>query len=248
MLKKICFTSIICGLTYGANAASLNVAVASNFTQPMKLLAQQFEQQTGDSLIISYAATGTLANQIKNGAPFAVFLAADDTTPNQLVEAKLAIEKTQFTYATGRLVLWSKDPRQIESDGELTLKQNRYKHLAIANPKLAPYGKVAYEALGKMNLWQQVESKIVMGDNISSTYQYVVSGNAELGLVALSQVSVQGKIATGSAWIVPENLAPVIKQNAIILDKGAKNPVASKFMNYLHSAAAQKIIQQFGYQ
>lgn len=230
-----------------ANANTLMIAVASDFSQVAKQLAHQFKKQTGASVIISIGATGTLFSQIKNGAPYAVLLSADITTPQQLIKQGNAVKNSCFTYATGQLVLWSAQKSLVDPQGHV-LFTHAFQHLAIANPQLAPYGMAAQAVIAQLKLTQQLKNKIVEGENINNTYQYVASGNAELGFVALSQVYYQGKITSGSAWIVPANLYPVIKQDAVLTLAGAQNKLAQQFMFFLKSFAAKKIIRQYGYQ
>ena len=227
-----------------AGAATLNIAVASNFSQPAKQLALKFEQQSGESVLISSGATGILAKQISNGAPYDIFFAADEATPTKLSEDGHAVAASRVTYAHGQLVLWSS---QAGLADDKVLFSNKFKHLALANPKLAPYGAAAQQVIQKLGLTKQLQDKIIQGENISATYQYVASGNAELGFVALSQVYYNGKITSGSAWIIPANLTPLINQDGVITTNGEKNPAAAKFMIFLRSKAAQQIIQQYGY-
>lgn len=227
-------------------AATLNIAVASNFSQPARQLALKFEQQSGVSVLISTGSTQILAKQLANGAPYDVFLAADESTPARLVSDGYALAGTQFTYAHGQLVLWSHQSGFIKGDDKV-LFTNKFKHLAIANPKLAPYGAVAEQVIGQLGLTKQLQNKIIQGENISDTYQYVASDNAELGFIALSQVYFDGKIISGSAWIVPINLAQLINQDAVITVNGQNNPAAAKFMSFLKSKSAWQIINRYGY-
>lgn len=231
-----------------AFASNLNIAVASNFAEVAKKLVVQFEKQTGESVVISTASTAVLANQIKNGAPFVVLLAADELTPALLIKGGYAVSGTSFTYAKGQLVLWSKEPGVVDPKGQV-LSDNKFKHLAIANPKLAPYGKSASMVINKMGLSQKLNNKIIQGDNIATTYQYVASGNAELGFVALSQIydSDTGTIKNASAWIVPVTLVPLIKQDAVLTTYGKNDKTAKDFLRFLNSPDAKNIIKQFGY-
>lgn len=228
-------------------ATELNIAVASNFVKPLKQIVQLYNKDNQAQIQISTASTGVLYNQIKNGAPFDILLAADDIIPQKLVNEKLAIESTNFTYAVGRVVLWSRKPNYVDESG-VKLNSLMYNHIAIANPKLAPYGIAGYQTINYFNLGEKMKLKIVSADNINSTYQIVASGNAELGFVALSQVMQNGKLSSGSAWIVPENIAHTIKQNAIVLSKSTGNAQAYNFINFLKSKPAQQIIHSYGYQ
>lgn len=243
MFKKILALVFILANTV-AGAASLNIAVASNFSQPAKQLALKFEQQSGESVVISSGATGMLAKQISNGAPYDVFFAADEITPTKLIQDGHAVAASKTTYARGQLVLWSS---QTGLADDKVLFSNKFKHLAIANPKLAPYGAATQQVIQKLGLTKQLQDKIIQGENITAAYQYVASGNAELGFVALSQVYYDGKITSGSAWIIPANLTPLINQDAVITTNGQNNPLAAKFMTFLKSKTAQQIIKQYGY-
>jgi molybdate transport system substrate-binding protein len=230
-----------------ANSAEVNVAVAANFTAPMQKISQAFEQDTGHKVHLSFGATGGFYTQIVNGAPFEVFLAADDETPAKAEKEGLGVVGTKFTYAIGKLVLWSKQENLVDDKGEI-LKTGKFERIAIANPKLAPYGAAATQALTKLGLMQIVQPKVVQGENIGQTYQFVTTENAQLGFVALSQVYENGKIKQGSAWIVPANLYDSIKQDAILLNKGKDNEAAKALLNYLHSDKAKSIIRSYGYE
>ncbi|WP_058544505.1 molybdate ABC transporter substrate-binding protein [Pseudomonas fluorescens] len=235
-------------LTIGTvQAAEVQVAVASNFTAPIQAIAADFEKDTGHKLVAAYGATGQFYTQIKNGAPFEVFLAADDTTPARLESEGDTVKGSRFTYAVGTLALWSAKDGYVDSTGQV-LKHNNFQHLSIANPKAAPYGLAATQVLDKLGLIAQVKSKLVEGQNITQAYQFVSTGNAELGFVALSQVYKDGKVTGGSAWIVPAELHDPIKQDAVILNKGRDNPAAVALVDYLKGPKAAAIIQTYGYQ
>lgn len=227
-------------------AGEVSVAVASNFTAPMKVIAQAFERDTGHKAILSFGATGQFYAQIKNGAPFAVLLAADDETPARLEREGVAVAGTRFTYATGKIVLWSKKADLVDTNGEI-LKTGKFDRLALANPKLAPYGAAAMQILEKMNLTKQLGPKLVEASNIGQTFQFVSSGNAALGFVALSQVFENGKLKEGSGWVVPSNLYSPIKQDAVLLTSGKANVAAQDLLQYLRSDKAKAIIVSFGY-
>lgn len=229
-----------------ALAGQAHIAVASNFATPMKKLAAQFEQATGHTLMLSTGATGKFYAQIKNGAPFDMLLAADEATPARLMREGDAV-KVQ-TYAIGRLVLWSDRPGYIDGSDSV-LKQNRFKRLAIANPKLAPYGAAAIEVLTQLKFIDAVQNKFVIGENIAQTYQFVASGNAELGLVALSQVMQDGKLTRGSGWVIPASLHAPIRQDAVLLKHGENNEAARALFDYLKTpGAALTLIRSFGYE
>ncbi|MBD1553863.1 molybdate ABC transporter substrate-binding protein [Pseudomonas typographi] len=234
-------------LAFGAQADEVQVAVASNFTAPIQAIAESFEKDTGHKLVAAYGATGQFYTQIKNGAPFEVFLAADDTTPAKLEQEGDIMPGSRFTYAVGTLALWSAKPGYVDAKGDV-LKGNDYQHLSIANPKAAPYGLAATQALDKLGLTEQVKGKIVEGQNISQAYQFVSTGNAELGFVALSQIYKDGKVTSGSAWIVPANLYAPIKQDAVVLNKGKDNAAAKALVAYLKGPKAAAIIKSFGYE
>jgi molybdate transport system substrate-binding protein len=229
-----------------AVADEVQVAVAANFAGPMKPIAADFEKATGHKLSVSLGATGKFYAQIQNGAPFEVFLSADDTTPAKLEQEGLAVTGSRFTYAVGKLALWSAKPGFVDAKGNV-LKQNKFVHLALANPKTAPYGAAAVETLTRLGLLESVSPKFVQGENIAQAQQFVASGNAELGFVALSQVQENGKLTSGSVWIVPENLHAPILQDAVLLTKGKDSAAAKAFLEYLQGKKAQAIIKGYGY-
>ncbi|MDN4055435.1 molybdate ABC transporter substrate-binding protein [Massilia sp. YIM B02763] len=229
-----------------AHAAEVQVAVAANFTEPMKQIAAEFEKDTGHKAVLAFGATGKFYAQINNGAPFEVLLAADDETPARLDKEGKTVAGSRFTYATGKLVLWSSKDGYVDAQGKV-LATGNYAHLAIANPKTAPYGLAATETLDKLKLTAKVQPKIVQGENIGQTHQFAATGNAELGFVALSQVWKDGKFTSGSGWIVPDNLHSPIRQDAVILAKGAGNAAARALETYLKSDKARGIIRSFGY-
>ncbi len=229
-----------------ALADEVQVAVAANFTAPMQEIAQAFEQDTGNRVVAAFGSTGQLYAQISHGAPFEVFLAADATTPARIEQDGLAVTGTRFTYATGALALWSADASLI-SDGEQLLRSGSFQHLAIANPKTAPYGLAAKQVMQRLGLSAALAHTLVEGQSIGQTYQFVASGNAELGFVALSQVYRNGEITTGSAWQLPAELYEPIHQDAVLLDKGADNPAAAALLSYLKGERAAAIIRSYGY-
>ncbi len=229
-----------------ANADVIHVAVASNFNLPAKELVKTFESETGHQIKLSSGSSGKFYAQIQQGAPFQVFLSADAQTPERLVKEGFAVASTQITYAIGKLVLWSADPDLIKNN-DTVLKKNRFKKIAIANPQLAPYGTAAVETLTQLGVFQSVQSKIVWGENIAQTHQFVMSGNAELGFVSASQVMREGKFDQGSGWVIPESMHNPILQNAVLLSKAKDSVAAIALLDYLKSAKAKKIIEQFGY-
>lgn len=230
-----------------ARADEVPVAVAANFAAPMKAIAAAFTGATGHQAVVSTGATGALAAQIANGAPFEVLLAADAATPAKLEQDGLAVAGTRRTYAVGRLVLWSAKEGYVDTAGAV-LKAGGFAHLAIANPKLAPYGAAAVEALGKLGLLAAVESRFVQGQNIGQAFQFVVSGNAELGFVALSQVWLDGKFTSGSGWIVPAGLHAPLLQDAVLLKRGADHAAARALLAFLHDERARAVMQSCGYE
>ncbi|MFC4486529.1 molybdate ABC transporter substrate-binding protein [Tepidiphilus baoligensis] len=244
MLKLVCFVAWALGSSSSAGAAEVIVAVAANFTAPMKEIAAAFERETGHKVSLSFGSTGNFRTQIVNGAPFQVFLAADDETPAALERDGYAVPGTRFTYAVGKLVLWS--PTLVVDDQGKILETGEFTHLAVANPKLAPYGKAAMQVLQKRGLATRLEPKIVWGESITQTYQFVVSGAAELGFVALSQVYEDGKIK-GSAWLVPQEDYDPIRQDAVLLVRGKDEPAARELLTYLKREPARAIIQRYGY-
>ncbi len=227
-------------------AATVLVAVASNFSKPMTEIAAEFEKATGHNAKLSFGSSGKFVSQLENGAPFEVLLSADDKGPQKLEQAGLAVHNSHFTYALGKLVLWSSTPGYVDDQGKI-LSTGGFKHLALADPKLAPYGAAAIEVLKGLNLQDKLGPLLVLGENIAQAHQFVSTGNAELGFVALSQVIENGKIAAGSGWIIPSNLHAPIKQDAVLLTLGAENPAAIALLNYLKSAPALAVIEKYGY-
>lgn len=248
MLKPLKHSLLALGLIFTSSAIAdeVKVAVAANFTAPIQALAPAFEQATGHKLVASFGATGQFYAQIKNGAPFDVFLSADDSTPAKLESEGDTVPGSRFTYAIGSLVLWSADASYLDGS-DTALKAGQFKHLSIANPKAAPYGLAATQVLDKLGLSDAVKSKLVEGQNITQAHQFVSTGNAELGFVALSQVYKDGQVSSGSAWIVPDDMYDPIKQDAAILKQGANNPAAAALVEYLKGPEAAKVIKSFGY-
>ena len=230
-----------------ARAADVQVAVAANFTAPMQQIAAAFGQDTGHKAQLAFGATGKFYGQITNGAPFQLLLAADDETPARLEKEGGAVASSRFTYAIGRLVLWSAQSGVVDDKGEL-LRRPGAGRIALANPKLAPYGAAAIEALTALGLLQSLQPRFVQGENIAQTYQFVATGNAQLGFVALSQVMVDGRIAQGSSWVVPASLHTPIRQDAVLLAGGKDNGPAIALLSYLKGEKARAIIRSFGYE
>lgn len=229
-----------------AHGAEVTVAVAANFAAPMQKIAPLFEKDTGHKAVMSLGSTGGFYAQIKNGGPFHVLLSADDETPLKLEKENLAVSGTRFAYATGKLVLWSKQAGFVDDKGDV-LRSGQFKRLAIANPKLAPYGAAALETLHKLELVQGLQTKFVQGENIAQAFQFVNTENAQLGFVALSQVYANGKLSSGSAWIVPSHLHKPIRQDAVLLMAGKNNIAATALLAYLRTDKAKAIIRSHGY-
>ncbi len=229
-----------------AHAEQVSVAVAANFTAPMQKIAAAFEADTGHKAELSFGATGKFYAQITNGAPFQILLSADDTTPAKLEREGKVVANSRFTYAIGTLVLWSAKDGYVDDKGAV-LKSGDFKHLAIANPKLAPYGLAATQVMDKLGLTATLQPRFVLGENIAQTYQFVATGNAQLGFVALSQVMADGKIAQGSAWQVPADMHEPIRQDAALLETGKGNAAATALMQYLKGDKAKGIIKSYGY-
>ncbi|MCL9800442.1 molybdate ABC transporter substrate-binding protein [Pseudomonas sp. AKS31] len=243
-----CLASLLAVFAIGTvQADEVQVAVAANFTAPIQAITADFEKDTGHKLVAAYGATGQFYTQIKNGAPFEVFLSADDTTPEKLEKEGDTVKGSRFTYAIGTLALWSAKAGYVDAQGEV-LKNNEYQHLSIANPKAAPYGLAATQVLEKLKLTDATKAKIVEGQNITQAYQFVSTGNAELGFVALSQIYKDGKVSSGSAWIVPASMHDPIKQDAVILNKGKDNAAAKALVEYLKGPKAAAVIKSYGYQ
>ncbi len=234
------------GTHYGL-AAEVSVAVASNFTAPMQKIARDFERESGHKAVLSFGSTGSLYAQIKNGAPFQVFLSADERTPQKAEEEGLSERGARFTYAIGKLVLWSKKADFVDENGAV-LKSGRFEKIAIANPKLAPYGAAAEEVIQKMGLTEALKDKLVQGENITQTHQFIATENAALGFIALSQVYADRKIKEGSAWIVPVSMHAPIRQDAVLLKTGKSQPAAEALIQYLKDKQAQAVIRSFGYE
>jgi len=230
----------------GARAGEVFVAVAANFIQPMEKIAAAFEQDSGHKTKLVFGSTGSFYAQIRSGAPFQVLLAADEKTPQRLEQDGLGVAGTRYTYAIGRLVLWSRQPGLVDAQGQV-LAGGRFDKLALANPELAPYGTAAVQVLGRLGLLEQLRPRFVLGDSIGQAYQFVATGNAALGFVALSQVAADGRLRAGSGWVVPENMHTPLRQDAILLQRGQGNPAALALLQYLRGAKARAIIQSYGY-
>jgi molybdate transport system substrate-binding protein len=242
-LKALVAAAVALALASGpAAAAQVNVAVAANFTEAAKEIATAFKQNTGDDAILSFGSSGQLYTQITQGAPFQIMLSADDERPKKLVSDGLAEPANRFTYAIGKLVLWSKNPSLVQ--GADTLKANAFTRLSIASPAAAPYGAAAVETLKALKLYDTLQPKIVEGNSIAQAFQFIDTGNAELGFIALSQLAGRSE---GSRWMVSQDLYTPIRQDAVLLKTGASNPAAVAFISFLQGPEAHAIITRFGY-
>ncbi|WP_245756494.1 molybdate ABC transporter substrate-binding protein [Amphritea atlantica] len=249
-MKQILRLITGCALLFGlavARAETVQVATAANFTAPMKEIAAEFEQQTGHRVVLTFASSGKFFAQIQNGAPFDLFLSADASKPQKLEEQGWSVPGSRFTYAQGSLILWSSQAGFVADDSPDILRSDSVKHLSLANPKLAPYGAAAVETLQKLGLFERLAGKLVQGENIAQAYQYVFSGNAQIGFVALSQVMKEGKLSAGSGWVVPADLYAPIRQDAVLLNRGKDNIAAIALLDFLKSAPAAAIIRAYGY-
>jgi len=238
-------TVVACGLGAGVasvQAAEVQVAVAANFAGAFQQITAAFQADTGHTVITSVGSTGKFYQQVKAGAPFDVLLAADDETPKKLEDEGLAVQGQHFTYAKGKLVLWSAKPDLVDPKGEVLSKGN-FDKLALADPKLAPYGVAALEALGKLG----VLDKLVQGESIAQAYQFIATGNADVGFVALSQVAPPGKAPTGAWWVVPARLYTPLLQDAALLQKAEGSAAAKALLAYLKGDKARAIIKAHGY-
>ena len=239
--------ALVLALGTGASAAGeALVAVAANFAEPLERIAPVCEAATGHRVVASVGSTGKLESQIRAGAPFEVLLAADAETPRRLEADGLAAAGTRFTYAVGRIVLWSPRPGWFDGAPDV-LRGEGFRHLALANPRTAPYGAAAREALERLGLWKALEPRVVYGESVGQTFQFVSSGNAELGFVALSQIDRPGESSAGSRWLVPAELHAPLDQQAVLLAAGRDDPAAAAFLDCLRSEPAGRIVREFGY-
>jgi molybdate transport system substrate-binding protein len=241
-LQILAAGALALGTSFAAHADQTNVAVAANFTDAANEIAKVFKEKTGHEAVLSFGSTGQLYTQITQEAPFQVFLAADDERPAKAIEEGFAVPDSQFTYAIGTLVLWSQDPELVQ--GEETLKSGDFTKIAIANPEAAPYGAAAVQTMEALGVYDQLEPKLVQGNNISQTLQFVETGNAELGFIALAQVA---RNDDGSRWVVPEDLHDTIRQDAVLLKTGEDSEAAKAFVEFLQGPEATAIIKEFGY-
>ncbi len=234
-------------MAFSAHAGEVSVAVAANFTAPMQKIANLFEQDTGHKATLAFGSTGRFYAQIKNGAPFDLLLSADDETPAKLAKEGLAVDASRFTYAIGKLALWSKQPGLVDAQG-LVLKSGTFDKIAVADPKLAPYGAAAVEVMTQLGVLNTLRPKFVQGENIAQTHQFVATQNAQLGFVAMSQVMADGRLVEGSVWAVPATLYSALRQDAVLLSKGQGNAAATALLQYLKGDKARAVIRGYGYE
>lgn len=246
MILKTLLAASILLLVLPVSAAQVTVATAANFTAAIRRLAPEFERRSGHTVVASFGATGTLYAQIRNGAPFDILLAADAEHPLRLETEGLAVAGTRFTYAIGRLALWSAKPGVVDKDGEI-LRRGEFAHLAIANPKTAPYGMAAVQVLQRLGVEERVRPRIVQGENITQTFQFVSTGNALLGFVAWAQVRALPATRAGSSWLVPAELHDPLNQDGVLLKRAADPAAARAFLDYLRSPPARSVITELGY-
>ncbi len=249
ILRTLLFSLLVISTLFitTSSAEEVRVAVASNFHSTLKEIALHFEQATSHTVLMSAGSSGKFYAQITHGAPFDIFFSADVTRPQMLEKDGLIVTGSRFTYARGRLTLWSLDPTLLKEDGPTVLMNRRFKHLAIANPKTAPYGAAAQQTLAKLGLWNTLEKWIVQGENISQTFHFVFSENAQLGFVARAQVLDPKIKSIGSHWDIPEALHEPLRQQAVLLTHGQDNEAAISFLNYVKGSEARMIIERFGY-
>ena len=246
-LRRLLTLTAALALSAAAQAEVVQIAVAAHFTAPARALAEIFARTTGHEAKLSFGATGAFYTQIKNGAPFDILLAADDERPIRLEKEGDTVPGSRFTYAIGQLVLWSAKPGFVDGEGAV-LKGGKFNKIAIANPKLAPYGAAAVEAMEKLGLAATLQPKLVTGESIGQTYNFIATGNAELGFVALAQVLDGGKLKSGSMWVVPAKYHAPIIQDAVILKRAAANPAAKAWMALMRSPNTQDFIRSYGYE
>lgn len=248
MLRLFLITMFLVTDIYSSvQAGEVQVAVASNFIAPIKVIKARFEKETGHRMILISGSTGKLFAQVKHGAPFDLLLAADSLRPKLLEEEGFAVTGSRFTYAIGQLTLWSANPNQIQGEGTEIFQGQTFTHLAMANPKTAPYGRAALQVIKKLGVWDRVRGKIVQGENIGQTFQFVATENAELGFVALSQALDPKNKLQGSRWDVPPELHDPIFQDLVLLKRAKDNPAAQAMMDFIRGPMAQKIIKKYGY-
>ena len=246
LMQRLCVSICVVVLTIAmgnAAAEEIRVAVASNFAGAIKVIAKHFELKTSHRVTLIFGSTGKHYAQIKHGAPFEVFLSADTKRPELLDKEGVALPGSRFTYAIGKVVLWSPQPDLVDVSGNV-LELGTFRYLSLANPKLAPYGKAAQQILEKRGIWNELRGRMVRGENIGQTFQFVKSGNAELGFIAYSQIKILDKPIKGSFWEVPQSFYDPIEQQAVLLKD---NDAARAFLDFMKKDEALEIIRGFGY-
>ncbi len=248
LYKCVAVVLLSCGLTSApANAGEVRVAAASDLAAPMERIGALFQKESGHTLKVIFGASGKLHAQIKAGAPFDVFLSGDEEQPRLLLQEGLAVGGSRFVYATGRLVLWSVQPGLVDDKGAVLNKGN-FNRLAIANPRLSPYGVAAKETLGKLTMWNAIQEKLDREDDLTQAYELAATEKVDLAFIALSQIMRDGKVAEGSWWLVPAELHGPIRQSAVLLS-GAKDQAAAKdFLAFLKSKKAVAVMRGYGYE
>lgn len=246
-MRRIALALLLAFTALHAAAGQVQVAAAANLAVPIRQIAAAFQRDTGNEAVVALGSTGKFYAQVRNGAPFEVLLAADEATPRKLEAEGFARRGTRFTYATGRLVLWSAQDGVVDAQGHV-LREPPRGPLAIADPRIAPYGAAAVETLRHLGVLAAWQPHLVQGDSIGQAYQFAATGNAPLAFVALSQVTQDGRIVRGSAWVVPQSLHAPIRQDAVLLNPGAANPAAAAFLAYLRGDAARAILRAAGYE
>lgn len=231
----------------GVQAATVQVAVAANMAAPLQALLPGFQRDSGHSATVVLGSTGKLYAQIRNGAPFDVLVSADEATPARLETERMAVAGTRTTYAIGRLALWSPRKDQVDAQGRV-LQNGTFQHLALANPATAPYGAAAVQVMEQLGVRAHLQARWVLGESVAQAYQFVASGNAALGFVALSQVWQGGQLREGSMWLVPQSLHAPLRQDAVLLQRGQGNPAAAALLAYLRSDQARSVLRSFGYE
>ncbi len=247
VVRALVVVSLVMVAVVAAKAERVTVAVAANFAETLEHLNPLFEKASGHSVRTVVGSTGKLYAQIVNGAPFDVFLSADQERPKLLMETGLALPESRFTYATGKLILWSADGDRNLENGAEVLAAGKFRRLAIPNPQLAPYGVAAQQVLEKLGLWQKLQGRIVMGENVGQTFGLIASGNAELGFVSLSSYLSEGNERRGVFWVPTAQGHAPIHQDAVVLKRAANNSAAKAFAEFLKSGEASTILQRFGY-
>ncbi|MEW6682065.1 MAG: molybdate ABC transporter substrate-binding protein [Nitrospirota bacterium] len=236
---------VVISLAIPARADQVTAAVAANFLPAFRSIAIEFERATGHRVQAIPGSSGRFYGQIRNGAPFDVFFSADQKRPQRLEDEGFAVRGSRFTYAIGRLVLWSPDSALVS--GATTLRSGRFKYVAMANPQLAPYGAAAQQVMMNLGLWNQLQPHIVRGESLGQTMGFITSGNAQMGFVALSQVVNSAMNPGGSRWEIPFDLYDPIDQDAVLLAKGRSNVAAGALLEYVRGHDARRIIERFGY-